>query len=84
MYSAHISVANKMNFTSGGIRYSGRSDNSIASDAVCHWHWENFNVSARVLIPSKSKSQLKSAADTKFKDEVNPSFGIEIKMGGNF
>lgn len=83
-----VGVANKTNFEasiiSGGVRYSGRSDDSIAVGAGYHWFWESFNVSAGMLLPSNAKIQLKNAAGNKYKDELNPALGLEIKMGGSF
>lgn len=81
-----VGVASKTNFEasviSGGVRYAGKSENTIAAGAGYHWFWESFNVSAGVLAPSTI--QLKSASGIKYKDELSPSLGIEIKMGGSF
>lgn len=79
--------AHKSNFTasiySDGSLYSGKSGNSTVVGAGYHWFWNSFNLSLGLSLANNSKISLTNSSGNRYKDEINPHTGIELKMGGS-
>lgn len=70
--------------TSGGTQYTGKAEDWATAGAGYHWFWKSFNFNFGAVISNQAKIQVKDALGNKYKDEFDPSFGLEINIGGKF
>lgn len=65
--------------------YSGvYKDWVYSAGAGYHWFWDSFNISFGLLGSNQTPLKLKDSNGNEYKDQMNPSLGIDFTIGGKF
>ncbi len=65
--------------------YTGEMDKWVTSAGVGYqWFWKSFNIGFGVLATDQKPFDLKTQAQEVYKDQVNPTIGLDFTIGGKF
>ena len=73
------------NSTDSNKTYTGvYKDWVYSAGAGYHWFWDSFNISLGLLVTNQTTLKLKDSNGFEYKNQINPSVGIDFTIGGKF